>query len=414
MTSNVQRSELRPRVRRGWRAFFAGSLGLLILSSWASTGAGPTVSQEALPETPFRGWLLFEEKHCHRCHAIDSGGQGVGPDLVKGHFIGSFLNQGAALWNHVPGMQVQFEAADLPWPQLSGAEVLELTAFLYYVEYLGRPGNAETGQRLFTSKGCAACHTIGGQGKKVGPELGDLKHFASPLYIAQAIWEHGPSMLESMREMKIRPPSFEEGDLADLSAYVRQAARPGPLQRVLQSPGNPRHGREVFGAKGCATCHPVRGRGGAGGPDLGESDLHRSADAIAGTMWNHALVMSASMREKGMGWPKFTTDEFADLIAYLYFIPFVDAPGDPVKGQKVFANRTCADCHTVGTSSAHPGPDLTKSEAAGSPATLVAAMWNHAPVMREAILEEGRPWPELQGEDLRNLLAYIKSRSRGN
>jgi len=35
-------------------------------------------------------------------------------------------------------------------------------------------------------------------------------------------------------------------------------------------------------------------------------------------------------------------------------------------------------------------------------------MWNHAPLMREAILCEGLPWPELTGRDLRDLRAYLR------
>ena len=38
---------------------------------------------------------------------------------------------------------------------------------------------------------------------------------------------------------------------------------------------------------------------------------------------------------------------------------------------------------------------------------FVSALWNHAAVMREVILHEGRPWPELSGADLRNLKAYL-------
>jgi hypothetical protein len=58
------------------------------------------------------------------------------------------------------------------------------------------------------------------------------------------------------------------------------------------------------------------------------------------------------------------------------------------------------------------GPDLVGSSAASSPAALVAAMWNHAPVMRRAILGEGRNWPELSGEDLRDLRSYLLGRTK--
>jgi mono/diheme cytochrome c family protein len=380
----------------------------MIVALWPVGAAGQSSAELTLPDNPVRGRLLFEQRHCNQCHGISSDGQGIGPDLAEGRFTGTFFDLGAALWNHVPGMSVRFEATELPWPELSDEEAIELTSFLYYIEYLGRPGDAAAGRRLFGNRGCAACHAIRDQGEAVGPDLAELKRFASPLYIAQAIWNHGPSMLESMQAMKMSPPSFDDGDLADLSAYIRQAAGSGPLERMLLAPGNPNRGADMFEEKGCSACHPLRGRGGSGAPDLSQSDLHRSAEAIAGTMWNHALTMRASMKAKGVGWPHFGTTELADLIAFLYFLPFADPPGDPTRGKEVFATKSCADCHSDGQASLHQGPDLAGTRATASPEALVAAMWNHAHVMRQAILGEGRPWPELTGNDLRDLFAYLE------
>jgi mono/diheme cytochrome c family protein len=304
-------------------------------------------------------------------------------------------------------MSVRFETMGLPWPEISGKDAIELTSFLHFVDYLGQPGQAAAGEGLFQTKGCARCHSIDGVGEASGLDLGNMKVFASPLYVSQAIWNHGPSMLESIRDMRMTPPQFEENDLANLSAYIRQTAEPGPQERMILSPGNPNNGQKVFQAKGCSSCHLLGGLGGGSGPDLTESDLHRSAESIAGIMWNHAVEMRASMREKGIEWPNFTATELADLIAFLYFLSFADKPGDPEMGREVFAQQSCGECHSDDASS-HPGPDLLSSETVSSPALLVAAMWNHAPVMKEAIVSEGRRWPELTGNDLRDLLAYLK------
>ncbi len=387
---------------------FTFALAYATSSAAQSRNARQALNGVQLPDNPLQGRLLFEQRLCNRCHRIAGDGPGIGPDLGKGHFVGRFLDLGAALWNHVPGMSVSVEAADMAWPELSDDEAVQLIAFLYYIEYLGRPGDPITGRKLFASKGCAACHTVGDGGDKVGPDLGELRHFASPLYIAQAIWNHGPSMLESMRGMAMRPPEFDEGDLADLSAYLRHAVEPVLQERLLLAPGNPNQGHAVFDAKGCSSCHAVRGRGGREGPDLSESSLHRSAEATAGIMWNHSVTMIARMRDKGLSWPRFTTPELADLIAYLYFLPFDDPPGDPKLGLEVFTTRSCVDCHAGEAGAMHPGPDLAGSDAARSPPSLVASMWNHAPFMKEAILAEGRPWPELTGDDLRNLLAFLR------
>lgn len=358
-----------------------------------------------LPDNPLAGRLLFESRSCVLCHSLAGDEAGVGPGLGRGAaFSSSFLDLGADLWNHVPGMAVSLDDAHLGWPELTPGEVSELTAFIYFIAYLGRPGDAASGRRLFDGKGCAVCHEAGG-GRRGAPDLAELRRFASPLYIAQAIWNHGPEMLESIGLAGMRAPGFAEGDLADLSAFLRQAAAAGPQERVLVAPGNPNRGGELFRSRGCPLCHGQDARGGQG-PDLTRADLHRSAEAIAGTMWNHAPEMRDAMRARGLAWPRFTTAELADLVAYLYFLPFADPPGDAGRGRRVFASRSCSECHGGGESP-HEGPDLAGSGVTASPADFVSALWNHAPLMKEAILGEGRPWPELTGDDLRDLLAYL-------
>jgi len=386
-------------------------LGVVVI---VLAGTVMTVAQEdgspRLPDNPLQGRLLFASRKCNQCHGIAGNPTGIGPSLGVGRFSGTFLELGAALWNHVPGMSVTFEVTGLDWPELSSQEVTELIVFLNFVDYLGRPGVAESGQEVFAAGGCGNCHFLGGGEGEMGPDLAELQKFASPLFVAQEIWNHGPSMFESMRALEMVPPDFDEGDLADLSAFIRQQAGSGPRERLLLAPGNPNTGRQVFSAKGCSSCHGRDARGGSGGPNLSQVDLHRSAEAIAGTMWNHALAMSDTMRSRGIGWPEFRESELADLVAFLYFLPFADPPGDPERGAEVFQQQSCAECHSgsAGESTAEMGPELVGAEAVASSAGLVATMWNHAPVMKRAILGEGRPWPELTGEELRDLHSYLR------
>jgi mono/diheme cytochrome c family protein len=364
-----------------------------------------------LPSNPLRGRRLFESKECTSCHGLTGLVAGSGPSLGEGRFGGTFLELGAALWNHAPDMSVTMEVASFEWPALSESEATEILAFLYFIDYLGRPGVADDGRRVFEEGGCASCHVIGGGAVSIGPDLAELGGFASPLSVAQEIWNHGPSMLEGMRQMNIAPPSFRSGDLADLSAFIRQEAGPGVREPLLSAPGDPNLGRSLFAVKGCSSCHRRDARGGSGGPDLAEFDLHRSAEAIAGIMWNHALTMSDGMEQRGIGWPVFTDSELADLVAFLYFLPFADPPGDADRGAGVFADRRCAECH-ASTQSSEPtvleGPLLVGGSATTTEAALVAAMWNHAPIMKRAILREGRRWPELSGSDLRDLLEFLR------
>jgi len=372
-----------------------------------------------IPDNPLQGLELFQVKGCIQCHAIGAGGPHIGPNLADSLFDGTFLDLGAALWNHVPGMSVTFDVTRQEWPLLSEDEATSLLSFLYFMEYLGQPGDPQAGERIFRgSGGCGSCHVIGGGDRTAGPDLARLSTFASPLYVAQEIWNHGPAMLATMSQLGVAPPTFGERDLANLSAYIRQQAGPGLQRPLLMTPGNPNSGRRIFAAKGCSTCHGANARGGGGGPDLSRFPLRQSAEAIAGLMWNHSFAMNDAMRARGVDWPSFQNGELADLVAFLYFLPFSDPPGDARRGEEVFSNRSCDECHSDAGRQRErgqvAGPELVGSAVASSPAALVAAIWNHAPVMRAAILAEGRPWPQLSGRELRDLRAYLLRPGRGD
>ena len=63
-----------------------------------------------------------------------------------------------------------------------------------------RPATPRPGRRLFTEKKCVVCHTYQGAGGVVGPNLDHLTQFRSPIYVAAAMWNHGPQMAEKMKE----------------------------------------------------------------------------------------------------------------------------------------------------------------------------------------------------------------------
>ena len=46
-----------------------------------------------------------------------------------------------------------------------------------------------------------------------------------------------------------------------------------------------------------------------------------------------------------------------------------------------------------------------------SPLDMVTAMWNHAPSMKAEIIVNDRDWPELNGEEMANIYAYLNSLS---
>lgn len=374
---------------------------LLVVGLVYGQDGGSVGSQKELPSNPMAGRIVFEEKGCIDCHAIDGYGGAVGPDLGQDQFFGGFYDLASRLWNHAPAMVVQVGSHDAEWSMLSTNEVDDLIAYLFYMRYLGEPGNISKGRQLIKNKGCLKCHTIDDEGEESGIPLDRLTAYASPLYVAQVIWNHGPEMQDQMKSMGMEPPRFEDESITHISAYLREFSRGAPGRRQYMSPGNPVAGAEVFKQKGCSVCH----QGQAGEEvevPLEEMDLHRSVTAIAGTMWNHSQLMLEAMQERDLTWPSFEDSEMADLIAYMYFYDYLAPIGAPGQGSEVFTSKGCDRCHDsvedIMSSSAYP---------LATPSDLIRTMWNHVPHMRELVMTRNIDWPELSPAELRDLYVYF-------
>ncbi|TFH65948.1 MAG: c-type cytochrome [Gemmatimonadales bacterium] len=137
--------------------------GILLVLIPVGALAWQSAQEVRIPDNPLQGLRLFEAKGCVQCHSIGDAGSNIGPNLADSLFDGTFLDLGAGLWNHVPGMSVTFEVTHQEWPLLSEAEATSLLSFLYFIDYLGQPGDPQEGERVFGgSGGCGSCHVIGG------------------------------------------------------------------------------------------------------------------------------------------------------------------------------------------------------------------------------------------------------------
>ncbi len=357
---------------------------------------------QKLPTNPIIGRIVFEEKGCIKCHAIDGLGGDIGPDLVRDKYYNSFYDVAARLLNHAPQMAIRVDLLEQKWPTLTGLETDQLISYLFYLRYLGEPGNVLKGKELIRSKGCINCHSIGNEDTEDGISLDQLTEFASPLYIAQAIWNHGPAMQEKILEMGFQRPSFENMDIIHISAYLRESGRSQTSKRQFMSPGNPQNGSILFRTKGCGNCHFSDKDETSVGPKINEMNLRGSVTDIAGTMWNHVNDMWEVMKNEGIEWPVFKDAEMADVIAYLYFLDYLGTPGDPIEGEKVFQTKSCITCHG-------PEEDFAFDESINleKPSDMVSTMWNHVPYMHEIMTKINVPWPELSPKDLRDLYSFL-------
>jgi mono/diheme cytochrome c family protein len=199
--------------------------------------------------------------------------------------------------------------------------------------------------------------------------------------------------------------------MMDLLEYIKVSAK-GAKETAFITPGNPREGRKVFAAKGCIKCHAVRGEGGKEAEDLGKRarTFYKSLTQIASSMWNKGPAVLGKMSQTQMGIPKFTPKEMADLIAYLYFLHFMDEPGNVANGKKVFLESGCSKCHGL---NGKPGElmtiSLSKYQKAVNSMEIVASLWNHSTGIEKAMKEKEISWPRFKKGELADLLEFIRT-----
>lgn len=372
-------------------------------------GAGHESLSALLPGDPLEGSRLFAGKGCVACHSVHGVGGTAGPDLGRGVLNRPLLQIAAIMWNHSPGMEHVFLERRVARPVFAPAEMASLIAFLYYLGSMDPPGDAERGRAVFTQKSCDSCHGVGERAGKMGPDLKPYGRYASPLFLTTGLWNRGSAMAEAMAARRIERPLFRGADIPDLLAYIRSAG--GGLERVYASPGSPKRGEALFTEKHCAECHAIRGHGGKVGPDLA-LQLRGSLMQIAGSLWNHGPRMWSRMAERRLRVPSFTTEEMSDLVGYLYFLQFLDPPGDAQRGWTVYKEKRCGSCHgSTGPRSVAPA-FARVVEKLQTPLAVITAMWNHAGRMTEAMEEQNVAWPVLKGGEMADLMAYLLASQR--
>lgn len=176
-------------------------------------------------------------------------------------------------------------------------------------------------------------------------------------------------------------------------------------------PGDARRGWRVFSEKGCIQCHGMGEKGRVLiAPDLSKSSsAHISSAGLAAQMWNHAPDMWEKMSAKWVEFKRLNETEMADLFAFLYFIRYLDEPGDPAKGKEVLKTRGCTDCHSVGEKKGAIGPDLAMWTEFTNPILWVQMMWNHALKMKNVMDKDTKAWPVLGKNDVADIIAYLAS-----
>ena len=273
------------------------------------------------------------------------------------------------------------------------------------------PEDAEAGAALFRERSCARCHSYGGRGAGVAPDLANLNLEGSLLDLAGTFWNHAPLMRDKMQEMGVVRPELTKAEMSTLVAWLSAYRH---YNRTVREPANPALGRNAFVTKRCAECHERRGDTPAPGPEL-SSFRGRAPVLFAEAMWNHSPEMASAMEARDLPWPTFDDREMTDLIAYLQVglvltapNPIPVEPGDPKEGEVLFAAKGCIVCHTIAGQGGRGGPDLAESAVrVRTVAEIAGDMWNHSVGMRPEFDRRNQSHPLFLSGEMADLLAYL-------
>jgi mono/diheme cytochrome c family protein len=262
------------------------------------------------------GKRLFAEKKCVVCHQVGGTGGVVGPNL---DFLGqstSPISVAAAMWNHGPAMAEAMRTRGVERPTFKDSELLDLIAFIRSASPVWGegplyvlPGRADEGRRLFTDRSCILCHSVGGQGGRVAPDLAERGAHRTVTQFAAGMWNKALAMLEVMKVGRIDIPRLRAEEMADLVAYLHAVG-------YFATTGDPRRGRELVVAKGCLSCHSTDGKGRTRGGDFARVKGFGYPAVVISALWNHSFITDSRPGPEKVAWPLFRPDEMADLMAF--------------------------------------------------------------------------------------------------
>jgi cytochrome c551/c552 len=167
------------------------------------------------PGNPQNGSILFFTKGCGNCHSTEKDETSVGPKLTEMNLHGSVTDIAGIMWNHINSMWEVMKKEMIEWPVFKDAEMADVIAFLYFLDYLGIPGDPFEGENTFQTKACINCH---------GPEedfaFDEYIKMEKPSDMVGAMWNHVPYMHEIMTKINVPWPELSPKDLRDLYSFL--------------------------------------------------------------------------------------------------------------------------------------------------------------------------------------------------
>jgi cytochrome c2 len=338
------------------------------------------------------GSTVVQEQSCLECHTVNAQGIGheanaTAPDLAvnssSAYTPAAFVS---ALWNHTPAMWSEISAKRVARPAPAEADWGDVFAYLYSEQIFQFPAQTRLGQDIFSSKGCAECHSLALPSHGPGPAVSAWKDVDDPATLVFQMWNHASSMEAAFADRKKDWPKLDGRDFGNLAAYI-QYAQKLPPESQLSLP-EAASGKLPF-EHNCQQCHQGR-------LALETRLANKTFLNIGAGVWNHVPLMGT--------FPNVSEPDMRKILAYVWDLQYRGPGGNVTLGELAFAAKGCAGCHTDAQTgivmSPHPGKTFT-------PFSFAAIAWGSSREMHREMWDKGVAWPNLSPDNISDLVAYL-------
>ena len=312
-----------------WVLFF-------LACSAGSSGA----EDKAIEALEAKGQSLFS-RYCSHCHGIKGEGDGYNSEFLEKEpanladrsFISKKSNDQLFRVISLGGIGVK-KSPLMPTfgNTLSGEDIWSLIAFIRklsgddshqlvlppdvgkskpeapsfikkdFQKYLLSVANEEQRKTLVTQgemffkkkKSCIACHRVGDEGGKVGPDFSRAGFLYKPEWLFT--WIPNPQRMHHNTPMPSMP--MDRDEISSITAYLIHmgSSLPPEWKPYLEKKGDLKRGEMLFfdtaGKANCSKCHQINGKGGLVGPDLSIVGSSRTSQFILESILNPSRVVT--------------------------------------------------------------------------------------------------------------------------
>jgi len=347
-----------------------------------------------------RGQALLSERGCLECHGSMQEASARAQSLavpLSGPF--SPATFAAVIWNH--GDAASDGAREDAALRLSEREARDLYAHFHSLRQVGPTGDTGRGRTIFT-KQCASCHAASAAEPKTASPVSRWKPISEIADWAESMWNHAPAMLPAMQEAGDGWPQLELQQAADLVAYLGSVTTPAPKPTARRG-GAASLGQRSFESLGCSQCHSL-GPNGYAKIDLFRAIRREPAPAgLAAAISNQWPEMSRAAAVRNTVLPRMRRGEMRTILAFLSEQAFESAPGNRVRGARIFEMKGCLACHGMPRSGA---PELKGDGRRHSVFGFAGAVWGHTARARASVVRVAER-QDLNARDVSDLVAFL-------